>query len=201
MAELRHLTTKRLVLREFTKDDFQGVHAYASNPNNIRYMIWGPNSKEDTENFLKECISERDVKPRLKFDYAITLKEIKDGVEIPGKVIGGCGIYLNENRDTGMLGWTLHMDYWKQGYMVEAGEALLKYGFDELELHRIYATCNAENYGSYRVMEKLGMRREAHFVQARFGKVGSEKTWFDEYHYGILRSEWENKHEDNLHIS
>ncbi len=193
MAELEQLVTPRLILREFVMDDYDAVHAYASNPDNVKYMIWGPNSPKDTTNFLAECIAQQEVEPRLKFDYMITLKEIKNGVQTSGKAIGGCGIYLNDSRDTGMLGWILHMDYWKQGLTAEAGAALLKYGFEKLHLHRIYATCNVNNYGSYRVMEKLGMRREAHFVQARYGRVGSDSTWYDEYHYGILREEWNNK--------
>ncbi|MDU5263498.1 MAG: hypothetical protein E6176_13865 [Clostridium celatum] len=52
-------------------------------------MIWGPNSEEDTIEFLDDCISNIDKNPRTQYDFAITLKE-------NGKVIGGCGIYLND---------------------------------------------------------------------------------------------------------
>ncbi|MDF2821396.1 MAG: N-acetyltransferase [Clostridiales bacterium] len=177
------LSTKRLELREFQTSDFEDVHAYGSNIDNIKYMIWGPNNEEDTRNFLEECIGWAEKSPRLHYDFAITLKD-------SGQLIGGCGIYLNKDQTEGMLGWILHKDYWKQGYMPEVGKRLLKYGFEELNLHRLYATCNAENYGSYRVMEKIGMRKEAHFIQNRYGRVGSDNKWYDEFHYGMLSEEW-----------
>lgn len=190
MAQLEHLITERLYLREFRRDDFEANHAYGSNPDNIRFMVWGPNTEQDTRNFLEECIRKTEEDPVTQFEYAITLKENKGGGDTDGKMIGGCGIYLNDKRNMGMLGWILHMDYWKQGIAAEAGEALLKFGFEKLNLHRITATCNAENYGSYKVMEKLGMRREACFVQGRYGRVGNEEKWYDEYHYAILKEEW-----------
>ncbi len=177
------LTTERVILRPFTKTDVDAVHAYASDIGNVRYMIWGPNEQEDTEAFIDECLSKAEETPRLNYDFAVTLKD-------SGKLVGGCGIYLNKDQTEGMLGWILHRDYWKQGYTPEAAMALLKFGFKTLKLHRIYATCNADNYGSWRVMEKCGMRREAHFKRARYGRVGDEKVWYDEYHYATLSEEW-----------
>lgn len=183
------LTTERLRLRPFTEADIPAVHAYASNIDNVYYMIWGPNAEPDTAAFVGECMSKADESLRLHYDFAVTLKQT-------GQVIGGCGIYLSRELTEGMLGWILHMDHWKQGYMPEAATALLKLGFEQLNLHRIYATCNAENYGSWRVMEKCGMRREAHFVKNRFGRVGTEQKWYDEYHYAMLDEEWKDASTD-----
>ena len=173
------LQTKRLILREFKESDFKSVHKYASNLDSIKYMIWGPNSEKDTVNFLKQCIEKSTLEPRLNYDFAITLKE-------SGQLIGGCGIYLNSELNEGMLGWVLHMDYWKQGYGTELAEEIIRFGFENLGLHRIYATCYAENYGSYRVMERNNMRREAHFNKNRMGRI----EWVDEVVYGILEEEW-----------
>lgn len=177
------LYTKRLILRDFKRSDFQAIHSYASNIENLKYMIWGPNTEEDTIGFIENCINSRKRIPRLNYDFAIVNKSIR-------KVIGGCGIYLNQEFNEGMIGWILHKDYWKQGYTPEAGKALLKFGFEELNLHRIYAKCNAENYGSYRVMEKCGMRREAHFIKNRYGRVGNHEKWYDEYYYAMLEEDW-----------
>ena len=88
------------------------------------------------------------------------------------------------------MGWILHMNYWKRGYMPEAVRALLKYGFEELSLHRMCASCNADNYGTYRVMEKCGMRKEAAFLKSRRGRPGIDKEWFDEFLYAMLADEW-----------
>jgi len=177
------LNTQRLILRPFVKEDFDAVHAYASDINNVRYMIWGPNGEKDTRAFIEDCLCKAEESPRLNYDFAITLKGA-------GRLIGGCGIYLNKEGTEGMLGWILHRDYWKQGYMPEAAKALLRFGFETLKLHRVYATCNADNYGSWRVMEKCGMRREAHFRKNRFGRVGTEQVWYDELHYAMLDEEW-----------
>ena len=138
-------------------------------------MIWGLNDEKATVDFIDECIAWESKSPRLHYDFAITLKE-------NGKLIGVCGIYLKDNLRQGVLGWVLHMKYWKQGYMPEAANALLSFGFEKLKLHRIYATCDADNYGSYRVMEKCDMRREAHFIKNRFGRNGDREHWYDEYH-------------------
>ena len=179
------LTTDRLILREFNENDFAAVHAYASDIENIKYMIWGPNSEDDTVEFLVECIENANKNPRKQYDFAVTLKDT-------GNVIGGCGIYLNDTLDEAMLGWVLHKNYWKKGYMTEAGKELVRFAFEELKLHRLYATCDAENYGSYRVMENIGMRREGHAIKNR--KVdGYKDEYHDELYYGMLKEEWNEK--------
>ncbi len=177
------LETERLTLRPFTVDDFNAVHAYASVPENVRFMPWGPNDEKATKEFLLACEEAWKADPVVKYELAIVQKST-------GQVIGGCGIYLNEERNTAMLGWTLHRDYWKQGLMPEAARALLRFGFEDLNLHRIIAHCNTENYGSYRVMEKAGMRREGQFLKSNFGRVGDEKKWHDVYQYAMLDEEW-----------
>jgi RimJ/RimL family protein N-acetyltransferase len=176
------LKTNRLILREFEEGDFLSVYEYASKIDNIKYMIWGPNDEKTTETFLSNCIRCQNQSPRLHYDLAVTLKST-------GQLIGGCGIYLEDDSTQASLGWILHRDYWKQGYMSEAAKALIAFGFEELKLHRIYASCNVENYGSYRVMEKCGMRREAHFIKNRRGREGIDDEWLDEYIYAILESE------------
>jgi RimJ/RimL family protein N-acetyltransferase len=88
------------------------------------------------------------------------------------------------------LGWILHKDYWKQGYGTEFAAVLIKFGFEKLNLHRIYVTCHADNYGSYRVMERNGMRREAHLIKARKGFAGFRDEWQDELVYAILAEEY-----------
>lgn len=78
------------------------------------------------------------------------------------------------------------------------GKALLAFGFEELKLHRISASCHPDNYGSYRVMENCGMSKEAHFIKNRRGREGIDEEWLDEYIYAILESDWlDNKVQDN----
>jgi RimJ/RimL family protein N-acetyltransferase len=179
------LETERLILRPFCSDDFEEVHAYGSVPANIRFMPWGPNTEEDTRNFLREAEEKWKADPLMEYEFAISLKD--------GHVIGGCGIYLNKERNTAMLGWILHRDFWHHGYMTEAANAMMKYGFETLGLHRIWANCNADNTASFHVMERLGMRREAHFIKNCFGRVDQKKVWHDELIYAMLDEEWKTK--------
>lgn len=169
------LETERLILRPLTEEDFDSVHSWASVPANVRYMSWGPNSEEDTLNFI------RTAKPG--FEFGITLKA-------DNQLIGSCGIYPS-GLDTAEIGWTLHRDHWQKGYGTEAGYVLIEYGFNTMKLHRIFALCAADNYGSYRVMENIGMRREAHYRKALWARV--DKEWIDQYCYAILAEEYLNK--------
>ena len=113
MSYLEYLNTKRLIMRPFSLSDFEAVHSWASNPANVRYMSWGPNSEEETKSFLATT--------RLGKDFAVSLKD-------SGKIIGSCGIYPDERNDSAELGWILHIDYWKQGYGAELCGELIRYG-------------------------------------------------------------------------
>ena len=177
------LITESLLLRDLKLEDFNAVHAYASNLENVRYMTWGPYDEAATRSFLDKCLERQNTAPRTSYDFAITLKET-------GRLIGSCGIHLNDEMRQAVMGWILHKDFWKQGYMPQALAAMLRYGFEVLRLHRMYAYCNTENYGTYRVMEKCGMRREAVFIKSKHGRPGIDKEWFDEYLYAILADEW-----------
>jgi len=169
------LETKRLILRPLTLDDFEAAHSWGSNPENIFYMAWGPNTEADTKAFLSST------KPGI--DFAVVLKQ-------SGKVIGTCGVYPDTDNDTAELGWILHKDYWKQGFGTELGGELIQYGFESLRLRRITAPCAAVNYGSCRVMERNGMRREALHIKAFWSRI--EKKWIDEARYAILAEEYYN---------
>ena len=170
------LETQRLILRPLCMDDFDAVHAWGSNPVNTRYMAWGPNTEEQTRDFLGTAKAGR--------DFAVIVKD-------SGKAIGSCGIYPNSADDTGELGWILHVDFWKHGYGAELARELIRYGFEDLQLRRIVAPCAAVNYGSYRIMERNGMRREALHVKAFWARVDEE--WVDEAVYAILAEEYFSK--------
>ena len=174
------LETKRLILRPLSPADFEAVHSWAGNPENTRYMAWGPNTEEQTQEFVTSFVTAGK-------DFAVVLK----GTD---KVIGSCGVYPDSANDTGELGWILHMDYWKHGYGTELGGELIRYGFEVLKLRRLAAPCAAVNYGSYRIMERNGMRREALHVKAFWARV--DKEWVDKAEYAILAEEYiKNKSE------
>lgn len=167
------LETKRLIIREFTFEDFSAVHLYASNPEVAKYMIWGPNTEEETKAFIKRTIDMQQESSRTGYELAVILKE-------NGQLIGGCGIHAEGTN--GEIGYCFHPDYWGYGYASEAAKALLTFGFQELKLHRIYATCRPSNIGSAKVMEKIGMKREGHLREHMLVKG----EWKDSFLYSIL---------------
>ncbi|MDY0214716.1 MAG: GNAT family N-acetyltransferase [Bacilli bacterium] len=144
------IATKRLLLRPFSLDDIDDVHAYSSNLNVTKYMEWGPNTYEDTKTFVKSVVRNHHNPARLNHDFIVSLKD--------GKVIGACSLNFQELDKAPSLGWVYHEDFWGQGYGTEVGYALLSYAFKTLKLRKVYATCDKENIGSKRIMEKIGMR-------------------------------------------
>ncbi len=187
------LETDRLILRPFEEDDFEAVHAYASVAENVQYMLWGPNEESDTRAFISYAVLKSKETPCHDYQYAVVLKSSR-------KLIGSCGLTISDGNEA-ELGWILHKDYWKQGYGTEMGTRMIELGFSELDLHRIIAHCDTENYGSYRVMERIGMRREGCFVESRPPSKFSAKKYSDEYAYAILKDEWKaQKCESSLRL-
>lgn len=147
------LQTSRLILRDYRTEDWERVHLYGSIPEFSQYELWGPNTVEDSKGFVKMMVEQTQASDRSKFDFAVCLR---DGELL----IGGCGI-RRETQESAVayLGWAINPDFQKQGYATEAARALISFGLNQLGLAVIYATCDTRNAASYRVMEKLGMKR------------------------------------------
>ena len=146
-------------------------------------MDWGPESYEGVCGFIESRLAEQIKDPRRVYDLAVCLKE-------DGKLIGSVGLYLNEERNSAELGWIFNKAYWHNGYASEAARGFLRYGFLGLELHRIYAKCDDRNTASFRVMERIGMRREAHFIKDTYTKVRGRSGWRSTLVYAMLQKEY-----------
>ncbi len=177
---MTQLETARLILRKWQQSDLQAVHAYASDLENVRYMQFGPNAIEETQSFLDRSIAKWDADPIADYVFAVTLKQ-------SGAVIGGCEVCKSGNADEANIGYILHRDHWKQCYGSELARELVRFGFEDLHLHRIYAFCDSENIGSYSIMENCGMRREALHLHAYHNRG----EWRDRLIYAILAEEWD----------
>jgi len=174
------IKTKRLLILEFTLDDFEAVHRYATNPNVVKFMAWGPNTEAETRNFLQSKLQSQVLKPRVSYDLAITVDRTP---------IGGGGLTIhNLKRDGAELGYCIDEPYWGKGFGTEFAAAMIRYGFEELLLHRVLAKCDPENHGSYMVMEKNGMTKEGHLRE----NLKIRGQYRDTLIYGILRHEWES---------
>lgn len=174
------LETPRLLLRDFIKSDWQRVHSYASDPEVVRYLPFGPNSEEDTNHFLQRNIKLQRQQPRQHFNLAVTLKDDK-------QLIGACRISLtNPDKQEGSIGYCFAQQFWGQGYATEAVRKLLDFGFQQLNLHRIFATCYPKNVLSMRVLVKSGMRHEGYLQEYEWVKG----EWRDSVLYAVLDREW-----------
>lgn len=173
------IRTARLVLREFRGTDEADVHEYGSDLEVSRYVVWGPNTPNDTRDVLNNRIEKQRIWPRCEVDLAIQLFEEE-------KVIGSISLVIQSDDDRiASFGYVVNRRYWGQGYATEAADAFLSCAFRELRLHRVWATCDTRNVASWRVMEKVGMRREAVFRRDVFQKA----EWRDSYLYARLDGE------------
>lgn len=174
------LTTERLLLREFTAEDWPDVYAYRADPEVVRYLPFGPASVEEVQEHLARCMALARSHPRHVYELAVVVRD-------EGRIIGSCTLALLDYEPRhAAFSYLFNRCYWGRGYATEAMQALFEYGFAVLGLHRIADTCDARNGASVRVMEKLGMRREAHYRET----IWDGAAWHDEYGYAILAREW-----------
>lgn len=174
------IETERLLLREYTPDDETAIHEFASDPLVPRYDSWGPNTAEETHGHVLRHMQEQQMWPRDDVTLAAHLRAER-------KVVGSVRLWtVDAQNRCAEIGYTFNRRYWNSGLATEAAWALLAVAFRVLNVHRVVATCDTRNTGSRRVMEKIGMRREGHFVRDKFQKG----EWRDSFLYAILDEDW-----------
>lgn len=174
------LETERLFLRQFNDSDLEAFLAYRNDPEVAIYQGWDiPYPREKAVKFIDHMKSAVPIQSQW-LQVALELKSAQ-------QMIGDVAFFIKNNDERqAMIGYSLARPFWGQGYAFEAVTCLLAYLFDELELHRVSAECDVENVSSWRLLERLGFRREAHLVESIFfkGAYGSE------YQYAMLGREW-----------
>jgi RimJ/RimL family protein N-acetyltransferase len=173
--------TDRLALRPFRDADLDALHAIHSRPDVVRYLYWEPRSRDDAQEMLQ----------RRKLEVAIIREgeglHLAADLRATGELIGQFNLFfVSQQHRLGEIGFVVHPDHHGRGYATEGIRPLIRLGFEELGLHRIIGRCDARNDASARVMERLGMRREAHFVENEFVKG----EWTDGLEYAMLDREW-----------
>lgn len=186
------LESERLIFRKFTPDDFPVVYDWLSSLENLKYRSSEPKNEAEAHSYLDWAITCAEQEQCVNFRYAVVLKST-------GELIGSCELYYTD-RDPAELAWELHRNYWRQGYGAEIGNTLLKLAFEVLGLRRVIADCNTLNVGSWRIMEKIGMRREAHFLKSVRGNSALNHEWCDKYQYAILKEEWDASNEVRIQL-
>jgi [ribosomal protein S5]-alanine N-acetyltransferase len=174
------LETARLVLRDLDAADWEAVLAYQSSPLYLRYYSWPSRTPDDVQEFTRRLSTLNRDRPRRCYSFAITLPE-------SDRAIGLASLRRKMgDPHQAEIGYELAPEHWGQGLATEAACRLVGLGFGSLALHRITATCVAENAGSARVMAKVGMSLEGRLRENEYFKG----RWWDTLLYGVLRHEW-----------
>lgn len=177
----RPLTTARLILRPYTADDLASLHDLFGREDVCRYLPWPAMDLEKARAKLEQRLLQDHIGP----DRDAIIPAAVEATT--GRVVGEFMLRVRSVADRqGEVGWSLHPDFHGRGYATEGAREMLRLGFEDLGLHRIYAEADPRNAASLRVMERLGMRREAHLVEPWFLKG----EWVDEVVYAMLESEW-----------
>jgi RimJ/RimL family protein N-acetyltransferase len=175
------MQTERLLLRPFEACDFDALFAIESRADVVRFLYHEPRTPEEARGVLERRIAATSLT-----DEGDTLS-VAVVVRATGEMIGDCMLHWSSRlHQLGEVGFALHPDHHGHGYAAEAARALVDYGFSEVGLHRIIGRLEARNTASARVLEKLGMRREALLIENEFVKG----EWQSELVYAILEREW-----------
>ena len=168
------LETQRLTLRRFTSSDGPAIYRYMHDPVVTRWLPEGRLNKAGAQTFADKNAGRR---PRA---FAVVERASNE-------LVGHMDFHPWFGSATYEIGWAIGRPHQRRGYATEAARALLAHAFETLGCHRVIATCQPENVASWRVMDKLGMRREAHFRQGLLRGAGE---WWDEYFYALLADEY-----------
>lgn len=174
--------TERLDLRPFQAGDLAAFHSYWSRPDVHRYLYSQPSADEDETRVVLAKKLERKAlrEPGDALDLAVV---VRDTGQLVGHVLLA---WTSSEHRQGEIGYVFHPLFHSRGYATEASREMLRLGFAELGLHRIVGRMDARNTGSAKVMERLGMRREAHLRENEWVKG----EWTDEVIYAILAREF-----------
>ncbi|MEU9019757.1 GNAT family N-acetyltransferase [Actinomadura sp. NPDC048394] len=176
------ISTERLLLRRATPDDVDATWVFRQLPETQEWVVAATVTYDDyRERFLRE-------------EQLANLLV----VELDGRVIGDLTLAIQDGwaqREVadqaknvhGELGWTLDPSYGGKGYATEAVRALIDIAFRRLGLRRLHADCFYDNEASWRLMERVGMRREQHTVKDSLHRT---KGWLDGLSYALLAEEW-----------
>ena len=179
-SRLPEIHTPRLLLRSMRMSDAQDIFEYSRDPEVARHVLWEAHQNiHQTRAYIRYVL--RQYRTGSPSSFCIELKET-------GKVIGTIGyMWISSENRSGEVGYSLSRAYWNQGYMSEALDAMIRFGFDTLNLNRIEAQHETDNPASGKVMQHAGMRKEGTLCQRLFNK----SRYVDVDVYAILRRDWQ----------
>lgn len=165
-------------LRRIRVTDWPAVHEWASDPEVCRYQTWGPNSEEETQEFVAGAVN----------SWAVSQQRFSFVAERTGTgQVCGAGEFHWRSATAGEISYVVHHRWWRQGLGGAIAGELLRYGFTAQNVHRIHGTCDPRNVGSGKILRGVGMSYEGRMRQVQWIRDG----WRDSDLYSILRPEWE----------
>jgi RimJ/RimL family protein N-acetyltransferase len=177
-AAFTTLESPRLLLRRFAESDLQPFLAYLNDPLVARYQSWESYTEQQARDVIQK---------QLDLDPGIPGQWFTFGVELKAaKVLAGHVALKMQDHQQAEIGFTFSREHQGKSLACEAVRCVLNYLFTKLELHRVIAIADCENERSVALVNRLGMRREGHFIQ----NIWFKGRWGDEYLYAILREEW-----------
>ena len=175
------IATERMIIRPFAPDDLDALVAMHGDERVVRYLPWGVRDRAELAGVLEEKTRRTRVE-REGDGLNLAGVDAESGALVADLSL----MWRSAEHQQGEVGYILHPDHEGHGYATEGARAMLALGFDGLGLHRIYGRIDARNAASARVLERLGMRREAHLVENEHLKG----EWTDEVVYAVLAREW-----------
>lgn len=169
------MLSRDIDLVELTYEDWKDIHAYASLSIVSRYQAWETMREEETKAYLNGILKSQQEEPRTRYARAIKQE---------GKTIGVTELNVR-SKSNGEISYILHPDYWGKGLASTAAKRMLRFGFEELQLHRIYGTCDPNNEASAKLMLRLGMQQEGRLRENLWAK----DHWRDSLLFSILAHE------------
>ncbi len=196
------LESARLLLRRLRDDDLAFLVAYRNDPEVARYQTWHGMTETEGRDFINEYKRGPLDVPGRWAAYAVELKRTGEligdlafrliGDEV--RLIGDEPIPDRGGSRQGEIGFTFARPHQGQGFATEAVAAFLDRAFGVFDLHRVMAITDCRNVRCVALLERLGLRREGHFVE----NIWFKGEWGDEFLYAVLRREWESNRNSGI---
>lgn len=176
------IETERLILRRHTIDDAEIMFKnWVTESDVTKFLSWQPHKNvEETRALLKDWVKSYD-----KTDFYFWTIELKESHELVGDI---SVVTLDESTSSVEIGYGIGTKWWGKGITAEAGKALVKFFFEEVNANRVFAKHASNNPNSGRVMQKIGMKKEG--IIRQFGACNQGIV--DEVYYSILKEEYFN---------
>ncbi|WP_226607262.1 GNAT family N-acetyltransferase [Bacillus cereus] len=170
------ITTERLIIRPFKGTDLQDVFAIYNNDDTCKYLLHNKWTQEDMKERFDKKLANNVLTAESNLSLAVIYKT---------NVVGDLSVWYTDMKDTVEIGYCFSNEVAGKGLATEAVSSLVFKLFDEFNVHRIQANLDARNIASKKLCERIGMRKEAHFIQDYWSK----NEWTDSLVYGMLSSD------------